>query len=87
MTFLQLQPTQSLDRADNSSSSSSGNARRRLRVVLVVLGYLLVGAAVFLFLPAVAFIYIEEGWSYLDSFYFCFITLTTIGFGDYVSGG
>ena len=24
----------------------------------------------------------QEGWSYFESCYYCFITLTTIGFGD-----
>lgn len=27
-----------------------------------------------------------EGWSFREGFYFAFVTLSTIGFGDYVVG-
>lgn len=47
--------------------------------------YIAIGFVVFIFLPAVIFMVIEE-WSYLDGVYFAFITLTTIGFGDLVTG-
>jgi hypothetical protein len=47
-------------------------------LVLVVLsGYIGLGAAVFS---------TWEEWSLLDGAYFCFITLSTIGFGDLVPG-
>ncbi|KAH9415146.1 hypothetical protein DERP_006236 [Dermatophagoides pteronyssinus] len=39
----------------------------------------------FLVVPAWIFRYIE-GWSFLDGFYYCFVTLSTIGFGDFVAG-
>lgn len=38
-----------------------------------------------LVIPPFVYMYVE-GWSYLEGFYFSFITLTTVGFGDYVAG-
>uniref|UniRef100_A0A8C9IV94 Potassium two pore domain channel subfamily K member 17 n=1 Tax=Piliocolobus tephrosceles TaxID=591936 RepID=A0A8C9IV94_9PRIM len=46
-------------------------------------GALLSGLLLFLLLPPLLFSHME-GWSYMEGFYFAFITLSTVGFGDYV---
>ena len=46
--------------------------------LLLVTGYIMLGALIFASW--------EETWNFLVAFYFCFITLTTIGFGDFVPG-
>ncbi|KAJ8405375.1 hypothetical protein AAFF_G00318480 [Aldrovandia affinis] len=44
-------------------------------------------AVLFFLLPAATLCYLGPGWSFLESFYFCFISLSTIGLGDYLPGG
>ncbi|XP_036625060.1 potassium channel subfamily K member 17 [Trichosurus vulpecula] len=43
------------------------------------------GLLLFFLLPPLLFSYME-GWSYEEGFYYSFITLSTVGFGDYVIG-
>ncbi|XP_068431732.1 potassium channel subfamily K member 2-like [Clinocottus analis] len=57
----------------------------KIRVISTLL-FVLFGCLLFVALPAAIFKNIE-GWSALESLYFVVITLTTIGFGDFVAGG
>ncbi|XP_060116164.1 potassium channel subfamily K member 7 [Heteronotia binoei] len=41
----------------------------------------------FILIPAVCFWALEGNWNFLESVYFCFISLSTIGLGDYVPKG
>lgn len=55
-----------------------------VRVITAVLS-LLLGCVLFIFVPILVFQKVEN-WSLLESAYFVVITLTTVGFGDYVAG-
>ncbi|KAK5608127.1 hypothetical protein CRENBAI_003838, partial [Crenichthys baileyi] len=59
-------------------------SQTKIRVISTLL-FILFGCLIFVALPAVIFKHIE-GWSTLESIYFVVITLTTIGFGDFVAG-
>ncbi|XP_044727860.1 uncharacterized protein LOC123291589 [Chrysoperla carnea] len=74
------------NRSKNSSITKSitNNPKRTLHnipivlVLLILIAYICVGAYFFG--------EINTQWTYLDGVYFCFTTLSTIGFGDFVPG-
>ncbi|XP_004713710.1 potassium channel subfamily K member 4 [Echinops telfairi] len=55
-----------------------------VRVLSAVL-FLVIGCLLFVLAPMFVFCYVE-GWSKLEAIYFVIVTLTTVGFGDYVAG-
>ncbi|ELK00333.1 potassium channel subfamily K member 16 [Pteropus alecto] len=59
--------------------------RSQLLQILGLSLFLTLGTLVILVFPPMVFSYVE-GWSFSEGFYFAFITLSTIGFGDYVVG-
>ncbi|XP_044147221.1 potassium channel subfamily K member 2 [Bufo gargarizans] len=60
-------------------------SQTKIRIISTVI-FILFGCILFVAIPAIIFQHIEN-WHTLDAFYFVVITLTTIGFGDYVAGG
>ncbi|NXJ48789.1 KCNKH protein, partial [Spizaetus tyrannus] len=59
--------------------------RQKKASLLIKTCALVTGLLLFLLLPPLLFSD-KEGWSYEEGFYYSFITLSTIGFGDYVIG-
>ncbi|XP_007518791.2 potassium channel subfamily K member 4 [Erinaceus europaeus] len=55
-----------------------------VRILSAVL-FLLLGCLLFVLTPMFVFCYMED-WSQLEAIYFIIVTLTTVGFGDYVAG-
>ncbi|KAI4583517.1 hypothetical protein MJG53_008730 [Ovis ammon polii x Ovis aries] len=75
--------------ARNADGREQGSKKQvsqtKIRVISTIL-FILAGCVVFVTIPAVIFKYIE-GWTALESIYFVVVTLTTVGFGDFVAGG
>ncbi|KAM8777759.1 potassium channel subfamily K member 16 [Rhynchonycteris naso] len=61
-----------------------GDQPRRSQILGLAL-FLTLGTLIVLVFPPMVFSHVE-GWSLGEGFYFAFITLSTIGFGDYVVG-
>ena len=59
-------------------------AKRRIVKIVALIMFTLLGLCFFVFLPSIAFDLLEQ-WNYFESVYFSFVTLTTIGFGDFVT--
>lgn len=56
---------------------------RRLGMIAQISLYLIPASVILIFLPSCLFTYFE-GWPYSVSVYYSFVTLSTIGFGDFI---
>ncbi|XP_070582314.1 TWiK family of potassium channels protein 18-like [Ptychodera flava] len=61
--------------ANGCDSNSSGEGATIIMVTILLLLYLAAGSLMYSF---------KNGWSFVDSLYFVFVTLSTIGFGDII---
>ncbi|CAK8682672.1 unnamed protein product [Clavelina lepadiformis] len=68
---------------DRRMKSKGRNTKLRKTVVLLATTSFMI--IFFLLVPSVIFVAVEE-WTYHEAFYYSFISLTTIGFGDFVAG-
>nr|XP_006825275.1 PREDICTED: potassium channel subfamily K member 1-like [Saccoglossus kowalevskii] len=67
--------------------SKLGHLYRTVTIQLIHIAIL--GLFIFVFfyiIPAIILDALEPHWSFFESVYFCFISLTTIGLGDYIPG-
>lgn len=64
-------------------ATSKNYMPHQLGLIAQIILYLIPGIVVFLLLPSLIFSYFEE-WSFADAMYYSFVTLSTIGFGDFV---
>ncbi|XP_018557577.2 LOW QUALITY PROTEIN: potassium channel subfamily K member 13 [Lates calcarifer] len=71
-------------RLEGRASESDGNEDWKPSVYQITL---ILFVAVLLVACVAASLYSAmEGWTYLESLYFCFVAFSTVGFGDFVSG-
>ncbi|XP_038049700.1 uncharacterized protein LOC119723210 [Patiria miniata] len=70
--------------SDTESTDTDDPGADPLQQAEIPIGPVLAFFFSYIAIGAIMFFFLMDKWNLFQSFYFCFITLTTIGFGDYV---
>lgn len=65
------------------TKGNDGQSQPQLGLITQITLTLVPASLILIFLPSCLFTYFE-GWSYSVSVYYSFVTLSTIGFGDFI---
>lgn len=66
--------------------ASEGNRSEERKPSVYQVTFLLFVAVLLVACGAASLYSAMEGWTYLESLYYCFVAFSTVGFGDFVSG-